>query len=183
MKNWIQTPRFSLFGYFTHLKRDQIPALILLLAGLLGGSANAQLLHRYDFTSTNDTVGTANGTLTGGATLSGGTLVTAGGNGAVSGLWGNTNSPMMILNTNAVSGLTNAFTIESWFSCSTGWPKFDSLFAFSDGTTANYLMGNPVMGYSPWPSGCNIAGGGGSSGGSVRGIYLDSGTLHQVVLT
>ena len=181
MKDTIQTPCRNPSRYFAASKRRKISGAILLLAGLLAGSANAQLLHRYTFTNTNDTVGTANGTLNGSATLSGGALVTAGGNGAVSGGWGGS-GPCMVLSTNVVAGLTNAFTIEDWFSCSTGWPKYDSLFAFSDGTTANYLLGNPVMGYSPWPSGCNIAGGGGS-GVSVWGIYLDSGTKHQVVLT
>ena len=154
-----------------------------MLAGVLGGTAHAQLLHRYDFNSTNDTVGTANGTLTGGATLSGGALVTNGKNGGQSGQWGSSSSPMMVLSPTAVSGLTNAFTLETWFSCSTGWPKYDSLFAFSDGTTANFLMGNPVMGYGPWPSGFNITGGSGSVNGSVRGIYLDDSSLHQVLLS
>jgi len=155
---------------------------IFMLAGLLGRCANAQLLHRYDFNSVNDTVGTANGTLVGSATLSGGALATAGGNGSVSGAWGGT-GPMMTLDPSAVSGITNAFTLETWFQCTTGWPKYDSLFAFSDGTEANYLLGNPVMGYSPWPSGFNIAGGSGSSSVSVRGIYLDDNSIHQVTLT
>ena len=183
MNNAVNNPDCTSHGQFAGASRYKLSTLALMLAGVLGGTAQAQLLHRYDFNSTNDTVGTANGTLTGGATLSGGALVTAGGNGAVSGQWGNSSSPMMVLAPAAVSGLTNAFTLETWFSCSTGWPKYDSLFSFSDGTTANFLMGNPVMGYGPWPSGFNITGGSGSNNGSVRGIYLDDSSLHQVLLS
>ncbi len=50
---------------------------MLLLAGLLGVSVDAQLLHRYDFETAggaNDTVGTANGMIYGTATVSGGAL-------------------------------------------------------------------------------------------------------------
>ena len=90
MKNRVQVPYCSFFGYFTRQRRSQISTTILVLAGMLGGSANAQLLHRYDFNTTNDTVGTANGTLVGSATLSGGALVTDGGNGASNGTWSGT---------------------------------------------------------------------------------------------
>jgi hypothetical protein len=55
------------------------------MVGLLGGSANAQLLlHRYDFSAkANDSVGVAHGTLEGGATISGGSLNTAAVNGSL----------------------------------------------------------------------------------------------------
>jgi hypothetical protein len=153
----------------------------------LGLSANAQLAHRYDFsTDASDSVGTANGTLIGSATISGGALVTDGGNGAVNGTWSGT-GPRLTLDPSAVSGISGAFTIESWFTCTTGWPKFDTLYAFSDGTVDNYLLGAPVRGYSPWPSGVAIKGAGGVGDGNwdqaVLGIYLDNNSLHQTVLT
>lgn len=162
-------------------------AIITGLLVALGVSANAQLLHRYDFNSTSDTVGTANGTLVGTASLSGGALVTAGGNGTVDGIWSGT-GPRLTLDPSAVSGITGAFTIEDWFTCTTGWPKFDSLYAFSDATTSNYILGAPVRGYDPWPSGVGFIGAGGISRGDVwdivlSGIYLDTPSLHQTILT
>ncbi len=168
-----------------------------LIAGLLslGMAVNsgAQLLHYYQFSTdtANDQVGTANGTLLNGAAITGGALVTQGGNGAVSGQWGGS-GPMMTLDSSAVSGITGGFTIVDWFSCSTGWPKYDTAYAFSDGTQNNYLLGNPVQGYSPWPSGVGIAGGGGYGHyqdpnsdwcQNVLGIYLDTGSINQTVLT
>jgi hypothetical protein len=166
--------------------------LIAIVSIALVSSANAQtLVHRYDFNSTNDTVGTANGTLLGTASLAGGALVTAGGNGAVSGQWGGT-GPMMTLDSSAVSGLTGAFSIETWISCTTNWPKYDSLYAFSDGTQGNYLLANPVQGYGPWPSGVGICGAGGYGHNqdpnadwcqNVLGQWLDNNSLHQTVLT
>jgi hypothetical protein len=168
------------------------------VAGLLmamGLSANAQsLLHRYDFaTDATDKVGTANGTLHGTASISGGSLVTSGNNGGISGQWGGS-GPMLTLDPSAVSGITGAFTIEQWFTCTTGWPKFDTLFAFSDGSdpnssSASYLLSAPVRGYSPWPSGIAVVGAGGLSRPTVgwdlvmEGIYLDSPGTHQTVLT
>ena len=182
MKNQIQVSYRNLFRCLPAPKSFKTSAIIVMLASLLDVSANAQLLHRYDFNTANDTVGTANGTLLNGATLSGGALITDGGNGATNGAWGGTGQ-MMTLASSAVGGITNAFTLETWFQCTTGWPKYDSLFAFSDGTTANTLLGVPVMGYGPWPSGFNIAGGGGSNSVTVRGIYLDNNAKHQVLLT
>jgi len=157
-----------------------------LLAGF-GISANAQLLHRYDFTSNaNDSVGTANGAPVNGAAISGGAVVTDGGNGAVNGTWSGT-GPRVTLDSSAVSGITGAFTIEDWFTCTTGWPKYDTLYAFSDNTVDNYLLGAPVRGYSPWPSGTAMRGAGGSYNATwdlvLSGIYLDQGGPHQTVLT
>lgn len=154
----------------------------------LGVSANAQLAHYYQFSTgtANDQVGSANGTLVGTATITGGALVTDGGNGAVNGTWSGT-GPRLTLDSSAVSGITGAFTIEDWFSCTTGWPKYDTLYAFSDTTVNNYLLGAPVRGYGPWPSGVAVKGAGGVGDGNwdqvVNGIYLDNNSLHQTVLT
>ena len=63
----------------------------------------ATLVHRYSFTSdANDSVGTANGTLQGGATLSGGQVVLNGTNGYVD------------LPDGIISVLTNNATFETW---------------------------------------------------------------------
>jgi hypothetical protein len=156
----------------------------------LAFSANAQLLHRYDFSvDGSDSVGTAHGTLVNTATITGGALVTAGGNGAVNGRWG-VNGPRLTLDPSAVAGITGAFTIEDWFTCTTGWPKYDTLYAFSDTTIDNYILAAPVRGYSPWPSGVGLIGGGGITRGAtnvwdlvLNGIYLDTPGVHQTVLT
>ena len=152
-------------------------------------TARADLVHRYDFNSANDTVGTANGTLVNSATITGGALVTAGGNGAVDGRW-DLNGPRLTLDPSAVSGITGAFTIEDWFTVTTGWPKYDTLYAFSDDTTLNYILGAPVRGYSPWPSGVGFIGGGGVARADTNiwdfvlsGIWLDQGGPHQTILT
>jgi PEP-CTERM motif len=171
---------------------------LLPLVGLLmawGISANAQLQHYYDFSTGtgNDQVGTANGTLSGGITISGGALVGGGNNGGITAQWGG-GGPMLILNSSVVSGINGAFTIEDWFTATTGWPKYDSLYAFSDGSdpgsqSASYLLAVPVRGYSPWPSGIAVVGAGGISRPAVgwdlgmEGIYLDTPGVHQTVLT
>jgi hypothetical protein len=171
----------------TPLIRSSLRCLLASLFIGIGVSADAQLLHRYDFvTDANDTVGSAHGTLVGGATISGGALTTAGGNGAVNGTWSGT-GPRLTLDPSAVAGITGAFSIETWFSATTGWPKYDSLYAFSDTTRENYLLAAPVRGYGPWPSGVGIKGAGGDYNASfdmvLSGIYLDTPGIHQTVLT
>ena len=167
---------------------------IALAAGFLVGlavSANAQLLHQYDFSTGtgNDLVGTANGTVQGGATIGGGALNVNGGNGGVDGIWSGT-GPRLTLNSSAVSGITGAFTIEDWFTCTTGWPKFDTLYAFSDGSNNNYLLGAPVRAEDGYPSGVGFVGAGGLTRSQIstwdmvlHGIYLDTPGVHQTVLT
>ena len=168
------------------------------LAGM-GISANAQLAHYYQFSTgtANDQVGTANGTLQGTAAITGGALVTSGGDGAVSGQWGGT-GPMLTLDPGAVSGITGAFTIVDWYQATTGWPKFDTAYAFSDGQTdgggnpIDYLLHTPVRAdaNSTYPSGVGIEGAGGADvrdannwDYAVRGMYLDNNQIHQTVLT
>jgi hypothetical protein len=171
-------------------------ALIAIVLVALVSSANAaSLAHRYDFNTTNDTVGTANGTLVGTAIIDSGALVTAGGNGAVNGQWALGNA-RMTLDPGAVAGITGSFTIEDWFTATTGWPKWDTVYAFSDGSdpgatdgSASYLLHAPVRGYSPWPSGIAVIGAGGATRPPVgwdlalEGIYLDTPGVHQTVLT
>jgi hypothetical protein len=67
-----------------------------------------------------------------------------------------------------VAGITGAFTVESWFTCTSGWPKNDTLFSFTDdatvadpgGSSANYMFGTPVT-YDPWCCDTFVVGGGG----------------------
>lgn len=171
------------------------------VAGLLvalGLTANAQLAHYYQFSTgtANDQVGTANGTLLNGAAITGGALVTSGGNGAVDGIWGGS-GPMMTLDPSAVSGITGAFTIVDWYQATTGWPKFDAAYAFSDGNVdgggnpIDYLLHTPVRADNgTYPSGVGLEGAGGADvrnannwDYTVRGMYLDDNNIHQTVLT
>src|SRR5690242_15040499 len=70
--------RTSSLQPITALARSRVAAIISL--AMLGLSAEAQLLHRYDFSGgANDSVGTAQGTLEGSATINGGALNTASG--------------------------------------------------------------------------------------------------------
>ena len=154
-----------------------------MLAVLLGGSANAQLLHRYDFNTTNDTVGTANGSLEGTATLSGGALVTTG---TAGGLSGGVPQNGLLLSSNAVTGITNAFTIETWF-VANFYGGFCTVFSFSDSTTANYVLATPARGNSPFASSISVVGGGGSYTGpgdiQASEQYQDNGALHEMTVT
>ncbi|MCE5187554.1 MAG: PEP-CTERM sorting domain-containing protein [Planctomycetaceae bacterium] len=164
--------------------------LMMLMMAALTLTVNADLVHRYDFTTdASDSVGTANGTLVGSAIISGGAAVTDGGNGTVNGQWSLGNARVE-LDPTAVSGITGAFTIETWFSCTTGWPKFDSLFAFSDGdevTQASYMLGTPVRGGDPWPSGVGFRGAGSPPPPGwdyvIHGQYMDTPGLHQLAVT
>ena len=110
--------------------------LIVLVLSLLNFSAQAQLLHRYNFQtagSANDIVGTANGTLYGTATVSGGALNTSGNLGSLS---GGIPQNCLSLPAAAVAGITNAFSLEIWFYANYNGP-WCTAFSFSDGTTAN----------------------------------------------
>lgn len=126
----------------------EIPIAVLVL---MAASANAQLLHRYDFEtsgSANDTVGTANGTIYGTATVSGGALNTTG---DVGGLNGGVPQNCVGLPASAVAGITNAFSLEIWFTASYNGP-WCTLFSFSDSTTANYVLATTATASSPYPS-------------------------------
>ncbi|MGN6370573.1 MAG: LamG-like jellyroll fold domain-containing protein [Phycisphaerae bacterium] len=174
-------------------------SVVGVMMGACAMAAKADLVHRFDFStgSTNDTVGTSTGTLLNGAAVTGGALVTDGGNGAVDGKWGGT-GPMMTIDSSVTAGISGAFTIEDWFTCTTNWPKYDTAYAFSDGTQNNYILQAPVRGYSPYPSGVGVCGAGGYGhsdpgfggawDGVVSGQYLDNAPAtppgaHEAVLT
>ena len=127
-------------------------------------SANAQLLHRYDFaTGANDIVGTANGTL-GSGTISGGALITSGANTGVS------------LPGSAVAGIAGPFTIETWYYAIAPQGSWHTLFSFSDGTTGNYVIGQPVRNAPTYYSGASVNG----AGGSAVGEQLMTGYAQDV---
>ncbi|MES2476602.1 MAG: LamG-like jellyroll fold domain-containing protein [Verrucomicrobiota bacterium] len=148
---------------------------------IASGSLHAQLLHRYDFaTNANDSVGTAHGTLAGSATISGGSLNTTA---VAGGLNAGVVQNGAALPSSAVSGINGAFTIETWFSANYGG-GFASLFSFSDGTTANYVLATPARGNAPYASTISVIGGG--SGGTEKQAsaqFQDNGVLHHAVIT
>jgi hypothetical protein len=173
------------------LRRESMKkALFVLMVVTLTLSVNADLVHRYDFTTdASDSVGTANGTVVGTATISGGAAVTNGGNGAVDSKWSLGNARVE-LDPTAVSGIHGAFTVETWFSCSTGWPKFDTLFAFHNGDEVNqssYIVAAPVRAWDPWPSGVGFRGAGAPAPSGwdyvVYGQWRDDNLLHQMALS
>jgi hypothetical protein len=99
-----------------------LAAASVVALGLPSRTAVAALKHRYTFNgSTNDSVGTANGTLFGNATLSGGQLVLPGATGDYLGL----NAPQI-----GIASYTD-LTIESWFTVDAhvNWQR---LFDFGD---------------------------------------------------
>ncbi len=163
--------------------KSKIWRMLSLLVGLSSLTAQAQLLHRYDFEtpgSASDTVGTAHGTIYGTATVSGGALNTLGGAG---GLSGGLPRNCLGLPSSAVAGLTNGFSIEIWFNASYngGWC---TAFALSDGTTANYMVAVPAGGVSPYPSRVAVKGGGGNPNKQLANqIYCDTAILHDMVAT
>ncbi|MGH8022956.1 MAG: LamG-like jellyroll fold domain-containing protein, partial [Limisphaerales bacterium] len=163
--------------------RKRATNFILAMAMLACGSAQAQLLHRYDFQtvgSANDIVGGADGTIYGSATVSGGALNTTGATGA---LIGGVPQNCLGLPASAVAGITNAFSIEAWFYAKYNGPDC-TIFSFSDGTTSNYVLATTATGVSPYPSRVEALGGGGGSGArDAYQIYCDNTTLHDAVVT
>jgi autotransporter-associated beta strand protein len=180
MTNRVQTHPRSILECLAHLKPHKFFVIVLTLAGLWGGNASAQLLHRYDFNTTNDTVGTANGVLRGTATLSNGGLVTTGVGGQLS---GGIPQNSFYLPAAAVAGITNAFTIETWFVANYNG-GFCTLFSFSANNTANYVLATPARGNSPYASSVSVIGGGGSATEQQAAEqYQDNGQLHDMTVT
>jgi len=174
---------------------------IAVVAGLLaafGLSANAQLAHYYysggGASIINDQVGSANGTLHGAASLNAGALVTDGTGG---GLVGGVPSNAMQLDPSAVSGISGAFTIFTWFQ-SAGNAFQSHLFDLSDGGTANMLACLAVDNW--WPqypphaytgiggSYTDVWGNGYDNGQVIPdppgyGSWTDDNLLHQLALS
>ncbi|MFO1487224.1 MAG: LamG-like jellyroll fold domain-containing protein [Verrucomicrobiota bacterium] len=158
-------------------------SLLLMTALVSGVSVRAQLLHRYDFETAgaaNDKVGTAHGTLRGTATVSAGALNTTG---VIGGLSGGVPQNGVSLPASAVAGLTNAFSLEIWYTANFNG-GYSTLFSFSSNGTANYLLATPARGVSPFQSSIAANGGGGNAGEQLANqIYGDTGILHDMVVT
>lgn len=139
----------------------QKTAIVTAVLAGLGMSANADLLHRYDFEfDAYDSVGSADGALYGSATLAGGGVY-SGGSGILGQLSGGLPQNGAGLPASAVAGITGAFTIECWMQTPFGG-GYTTAFSFSDGTTANYVLGTPARGNAPYASSIATIGGGGS---------------------
>ena len=157
--------------------------LALLLLASMGVSANASLLHRYDFeTDASDSVGTADGTIYGSSSIVDGGLYSGGG--YISGqLVDGVASNGAQLDASAVAGITGAFTIEIWYSTPFGG-GYTTAFSFSDGTTSNYVLGTPARGNSPYASTVSVIGGGtGLAEQQAAGRWSDNGELYQMLAT
>ncbi len=116
--------------------------LLMALAGL-GTMANADLVHRYQFNgNANDSIGTAHGTL-GTGTIADGKLTT---DGSTTGV----NLPV-----SAINEITTAFTIETWVSGATSG-DWQTLFAFDDGTTSNFIICVSDRGDGPVTDNCGV---------------------------
>ena len=108
--------------------------------------AHAELTHFYTYVSgdfTTDLAGGADGTLFGNASLSSGALVTDGSAGTWS---GNGPTTGMALPSSVATELgTEPFTFSYWIQLS-ATATYASEFAFSDGSTANWILGTPYAG-------------------------------------
>src|SRR5579885_1279313 len=144
---------------------------------------NAQLLHRYNFETAgtaNDTVGTANGLLHGTATITNGALITDGTLGALN---NGVQQNGVSLPATATAGITNAFSIEVWYTANYNGP-WCTLFSFSDGATANNVLATPATGFPPYPSRVAVFGRGTEK--DVYQIYCDQpfyAPCHDMMVT
>ena len=169
-------------------------AALIVAIGLMTGSANAQLLHLYQYNLgtgfTNDTIGGADGMLEG---SSANTFLTA--NGAMftahvaSGLSGGVPTNGMMLPGSVVSSITGSFAVEQWVQIISA-SAANIQFAFSDGTGANSLVANPADTYNGKPHGHAYAGVNGSyvdvynqTTNSAGSYSVGDNNLHQVVVT
>lgn len=157
--------------------------LVLLMAVTLTLSVNADLLHRYDFAAdASDSVGAADGTIYGSASITGGGLY-SGGSGILGQLDAGVPRNGVGLPASTASGITGAFTIECWLQTPFGG-GFTTGFSFSDGTTANYVLGTPARGNSPYASSVAVIGGGtGLAEQLAQGRWFDTGDLLQMLVT
>ncbi len=157
--------------------------IVLGFVSALSLSVNAALLHRYDFeTDASDSVGTADGAVYGVASITNGGLY-SGGSGINGTLVAGVPSNGAGLPASVVSGITGAFTVECWYTSAYGG-GFNTAFSFSDGTTANYVLGcNARQGF-PYPSSVAVIGGGASPSEQLTfGQWADNDTLQHMLVT
>lgn len=153
--------------------------LVILGLSLAPLAANAQLAHRYSFNgNANDSVGTANGTLTGSdATISATMLTTTGAN----------NSSYVSLPASVGTGITGNFTIQDFTSSPAGATQsYSSLFSFAtQGSDHNFILFNA---YRPNTAGTSADFSQGTTGGNEVDVnagspLLANGLEHDIVLT
>ena len=170
----------------TTAKQNPVVISALLIAALLiamGATANAQLLHRYNFeVDASDSVGSADGAIYGSASITGGGVY-SGGSGILGQLSGGLPQNGAGLPASAVSGITGAFTIECWLQTPFGG-GYTTAFSFSDGTTSQYVLGTPARGNAPYASSiASIGGGGNTFEQQAAGRYFDTDELLQMLVT
>lgn len=107
--------------------------LPLLTTGVLfaASAANAQLVHHYNLTDGVDSVGGANGTLSGNATFAGGRLVTS----------GNDNTSYLGLPSSVGTGITGNFSIQVYTSTTNAGTGYSTLFSFAS-AESNFILLN-----------------------------------------
>ena len=156
------------------------------VVSVLSLSANAELLHRYDFeTDASDSVGTAHGTIYGVASIVDGGLESGSTDAnRISGtLVDGIPSNGALIPAEAVSGITGAFTIEMWYTTAYGG-GYNTGFSFSDGTTGNYVIGCNARQGSPYPSSVGVIGGGTTASEKLAfGQYADTSALQHMLVT
>jgi hypothetical protein len=134
--------------------KSSIAIATLALAAAMPAHA-AELIHRYSFNdgTANDSVGTAHGTLTNGATISGGNLVLAN-----TGLNSTTGQSASLGTGSNVLPVTGSTTIEAWFNIApSGF--FTSAFTFANSTPPDATNGSYFMGNISFPANLDTAGG------------------------
>ncbi len=163
--------------------KSKIRIALIVGSFFAAGLSQAALLHRYDFeTNAADSVGTADATIYGSASIIGGGLY-SGGSGINGTLVGGIPNNGALVPSSAAAGITGAFTIELWYTSDYGG-GYNTAFSFSDGTTANYVIGCNARGGSPFPSSIGVIGGGSSSSEQLAyGQWADNGTLQHMLVT
>lgn len=110
-----------------------IKFLPLLTTGVLfaASAANGQLAHRYNLTDGTDSVGSANGTLSGNATFANGQLTTS----------GNDNTSYLSLPSSVGTGITGNFSIQVYTSTTNPGTSYSTLFSFAS-SQSNFILLN-----------------------------------------
>ncbi len=144
-------------------------------------SAQAALVHRYSFSSdATDSVGTAHGTLAGGATVSGGQLQLPGGGSSQSGTpGGHLSLPGSTIQINTFSNIT----FEAWYTRTSAadWARvFD--FGASTGAGTDYVFYTPQNSQTGGIRTALTNGGGGVDEAVVTGGAQPAGETHIAVV-
>lgn len=148
-------------------------SLPLLATGLLfaASAANAQLVHHYNLTDATDSVGGANGTLSGNATFTGGQLVTS----------GSDNTSYLGLPASVGTGLTGNFSVQVYTRTTAAGTNYSTLFSFAS-SQSNFILFNanrPGIGATT----VDFQQTGGESDISAGSALLADGAEHDIIFT